>query len=48
MNKRFFTQSTTEQQKKEFQDFLKYNELFKALRKMLQEDLDACQMTVDL
>ena len=40
MNKRL-VKGLTQAQKKEFEDMLKYNEIFDRVREMLQEDLEA-------
>jgi hypothetical protein len=42
MNKRL-TKGLSEDRKQEFKDFLKYNDLFEAVRDILREDLNACQ-----
>jgi len=42
MNKRL-TNGLTEAQKKEFKDFLQYNELFEVIRDVLRQDLESTQ-----
>lgn len=42
MNKRL-VKGLTEAQKKEFEDLLKYNEVFSRVKELLQEDLEATQ-----